>query len=237
MPENNTPGIGDLFPEATSTAPEGQVAGTENPTPPVTDPVGSADPQETPPVQPENSTIRQMRETIANKDREYKTQMETLAQHLGMSVEDFLASKAKEDLAKKATENNISPELQQKLDYYDQRFKQEEEDRLRARFNSGLQEMMETYNLTQEQAAEFLRGAQARGIDVVNSPLSQSEIYLSLNRENILTSEREKIRQEILAEMQASGSTAPVGSVPGTTTSGTGKGFDDLFNDLGLNKK
>lgn len=182
-----------------------------------------------------NNTIRQMREAIAesNKQRQAITgQLEAVAKHLGMTVEEFLKQKEEEEIANKAKTNGLSPEIQSKLDQYDNYFKAQEEEKIRTRFNTNIGQLMNDFNLTEDVAADFLRDAGAKGIDVLNTPLTHSQLYFALNRDTIMETEREKIKQEVLADIKNSGSGAPAPGINGTPSTGEKKTLDDLLSEL-----
>ena len=241
MPGQNDLNIEDLFPGSTENPTD---VGTENPTPSET----PTNPEGTDTQQPDtatqsdtnNSAIRQMREAIEGKNREnseLKAQIEAIAQHLGVTPEEFLKQKEEESLKEKAQKNQTTPEVQKKLDEYDKYFAQQREAESRKIFNTNLSELMTNQNLTEAQAGEFLKDLTSKGIDVLNTPISHLDLYYAFNRENIMASEREKIRQEVLAEIQNSGTTAAAPGVQGTNTNGVEKGLDDFLNDFAAHNK
>lgn len=229
------PNINELFPGT-------QEGNPGNPGTP--DPAGQPDPanQGTPepanPAEPNpenNNTIRQMREAIAesnNQRQAIKGQLEAVAKHLGMTVEEFLKQKEEEEIANKAKTNGITPEIQAKMDQYDNYFKAQEEEKVRARFNTNIGQLMTDFNLTEEVASNFLRDAGAKGIDVLNSPLTHSQLYFALNRDTIMETEREKIKQEILEDIKNGGSGAPAPGISGTPSTGEKKTLDDLLSEF-----
>ena len=232
------PNINELFPGAQG----GNPADPGNTGTPDTggqpDPTNQGTPEPANPVEPNpenNNTIRQMREAIAesNKQRQATTwQLEAVAKHLGMSVEEFLKQKEEEEIANKAKTNGLSPEIQTKLDQYDNYFKAQEEEKIRTRFNTNIGQLMNDFNLTEDVASDFLRDAGAKGIDVLNSPLTHSQLYFALNRDTIMETEREKIKQEVLADIKNSGSGAPAPGINGTPSTGEKKTLDDLLSEL-----
>lgn len=232
--------IGGMFPDAAQKPAEEITTPGEGTTPPAQDPNTQAtattgQPGEQNPGNVDNSTIKSMREALANKDREaqeLKTKIEAIAKHLGKTPEEFLADKAKEDQATKAKALGITPELQAILDKQDQALQAMQEEKLKVRFNQNMDNLMQEFSLNEQQASEFLNAAHQRGFNVIDGKISHSDIYFSINREKIMAAEREKIRQETLNEVQTSGVQAPAPSVGGTN-SGEGRGtLDDLLNDL-----
>lgn len=232
------PNINELFPGAQGENPvDPGNAGTPD-TGGQPDPTNQGTPEPANPVDsnPENNnTIRQMREAIAesnNQRQAVKGQLEAVAKHLGMSVEEFLKQKEEEEIANKAKTNGLSPEIQSKLDQYDNYFKAQEEEKIRTRFNTNIGQLMNDFNLTEDVASDFLRDAGAKGIDVLNSPLTHSQLYFALNRDTIMETEREKIKQEVLADIKSGGSGAPAPGINGTPSTGEKKTLDDLLSEL-----
>lgn len=232
------PNINELFPGAQGGNPvDPGITGTPD-TGGQTDPTNQGTPEPANQVEanPENNnTIRQMREAIAesnNQRQAIKGQLEAVAKHLGMTVEEFLKQKEEEEVASKAKTNGITPEIQAKMDQYDNYFKAQEEEKVRTRFNTNIGQLMNDFNLTEDVASEFLRDAGAKGIDVLNSPLTHSQLYFALNRDTIMETEREKIRQEVLADIKNRGSGAPAPGISGTPSTGEKKTLDDLLSEF-----
>ena len=91
---------------------------------------------------------------------------------------------------------------------------------------------MADFNLTEDVASNFLRDAGAKGIDVLNSPLTHSQLYFALNRDTIMETEREKIKQEILEDIKNGGSGAPAPGINGTPGTGEKKTLEDLLSEF-----
>lgn len=213
--------------------------------PPVTDPADPVNPVEPetpdpasgqegdPSPEQDNHTIRQMREEIARNKQEAtqaKKLMEKIAKANNMTVEDYIKKLEEDETVEKAKVNNVSPEIQRIIDNQNAQIAAIQKDKERATFNRNMNELIATQKINEEQAADFLRDANERGIDVINSPLSHSELYMALNGKNIIENLRKDIRQEVLAEIQNQGSLAPT---PGTggTPQATGGGLEDFLRD------
>lgn len=181
-----------------------------------------------------NNVIRQMREEIAKnktKANELNTMLERVAKSAGMSVEEYMKQLDDNELKAKADQNKITPELQRQLDEQSNRLKYFEEAQQKAIFNRNMNELISSQNITEDEAADFLRAVSQKGIDVVQSPLTHKELYFAINGENIIKNIKETVRQEVLAEMQERKTKIP-GTNPGGTSDGSKGGLEDFIADF-----
>ena len=203
-----------------------------NPVDPVT-PDPASDPAGDPSPNQDNQTIRQMREEIARNKQEAAQAnklMEKIAKSNNMSVEEYIKKLEEDEVVEKAKVNNISPEIQKIIDNQNAQIAAIQKDKERALFNKNMNELIATQKINEEQAAEFLRNANERGVDVINSPLTHSELYMALNGKTIIENLRNDIRQEVLAEIQNQGSLAPTPGTGGTPPA-TGGSLEDFLKD------
>lgn len=203
-----------------------------NPVDPVT-PDPASDPAGDPSPNQDNQTIRQMREEIARNKQEAAQAnklMEKIAKSNNMSVEEYIKKLEEDEVVEKAKVNNISPEIQKIIDNQNAQIEAIQKDKERALFNKNMNELIATQKINEEQAADFLRTANERGVDVINSPLTHSELYMALNGKTIIENLRNDIRQEVLAEIQNQGSLAPTPGTGGTPPA-TGGSLEDFLKD------
>lgn len=229
--------VGELFPGAQEKPTEQPTTGQEqvNPTPDTNPETTQPDPSNT-----ENNTIRTMREELANRSKEsntLKSQIEAISKHLGMTPEEFISQKEKESQEEAAKKLGISPELQAKISAQEKAIREMQEEKVRGRFESNMNALMTSQNLTEKQAGDFLRDANQRGFDVINSNISHTDLYFALNRESILATEREKMRQEILTDIQANGSSAPSPALAGQSPNENKGTLEDFINDYSKSQK
>ena len=212
--ENQVAAALGLEPEQTETpattepavAPEQAPEGTTPETPPT---VESPAPTNT-----DNSTIRQMREQIAQEKKE-KQRIEALLQRMadqqGKTIEQLEADlQANED--KKTAQNlNIPQEVATRMRIQEEQIKQLREESIRNDFNYRYNQLKQSTGLTDEKALTFLRDAQSKGFDPLTKGMDLTTLYRAMNFEALSQAKEAELKQKILNEMynNPSGNTIP----------------------------
>lgn len=167
---------------------------------------------ETPPAgepndpKPENSTIREMREAIRQKDAEAKSTKETLnriAKANGFdSYEKYLEHLDAEEVKKKAEANKVSPELQKELDQLKQQQQAYEAEKQKNAFVTRLMTFQNTTKLTNEQVLDFADKVQELGINLTNTTIPFDALYKLTNMDSIIEETKKATRAEVMAEIE-----------------------------------
>lgn len=183
-----------------------------------------------------NSVIKNLRTNYReakNKADEMSKTLERIAKLNNMTVDEYLAKLNEQDLNNQAKTNNISPELQKRLNEQEQKLQQFEEDRVKNRFLTNIETLQSNNELSRAQVEAFIDQTRQIGVDLLNTPIDFNSLYFALNRDSILEAEREKVRQQVLAEIDNNNNRAP------KNTRGAGDGnqkikgtIDDALNEL-----
>lgn len=153
----------------------------------------------------DNTTIRQMREQIANEKRDrQKAQdlLQRIADEKGLSIEELEEDLQKKLDQKKATQMNVSPEIAAQIRMQEQRIKELEEQNARIDFNNRVHRLQAESGLNEAQTLEFLKSAQASGFNPLSQGMDLNVLYRAMNFEKISAAKEAEIRQQILNEMQ-----------------------------------
>lgn len=153
----------------------------------------------------DNSTIRQMREQISKLKSESERSnnlLKRLAEERGVSVEQLEDDlKAKEDKAK-AQSMNISPEVAKQLRVQEERIQQLEQQAIQEDLMHRVDAFKKETGMNDAQTIQFLKDAQAQGLNPINKGTNLLTLYRAMNFETLSKAKEAEIRQQILNDMQ-----------------------------------
>lgn len=177
--------------------------------------------------------LRQRYSSTKKEADDYKALLQRIADGKGLSIEQLKDQIQMDEDRKKAEKLGVTPEVQRtlreqqdKIDALERRYREEN-------FNNRLADFRRNYNLTDKQLREFATQARNAGIDILNPGVDMTVVYRSLNYNNLMNTERESMRQQILQEMASQKQQSP--SV-NTTTSSTPTPQKELTGQEVLNQ-
>ena len=159
-----------------------------------------------------SNPMHELRQQYSSKKKEaedLKSLVQRIADAKGLSIEQLRDQIQADEDRKKAEKLGVTPEVQRtlreqqdKIDALERRYREEN-------FNNRLAEFRRNYNLTDKQLREFAMQARNAGIDILNPGVDMTVVYRSLNYNNLMNTERESIRQQILQEMASQKQQSP----------------------------
>lgn len=153
----------------------------------------------------ESSTIKGMREQLANQKAEYKKLEDDLKRIeglLGKSREEILAEAQQKADKAKADSLGVSPEVAKTIREQEQRIKELEQASIREDFNNRANNFRREYNLNDKQLSDFFNDAIQKGFDLMRKGTDLGVIYRAINFDKLSAAKEAEIRQNILNEMQ-----------------------------------
>lgn len=168
----------------------------------------------------DNSTIRQMREQIAQEKKE-KQRIEALLQRMadsqGKTIEQLEADlQANED--KKTAQNlNIPQEVATRMRIQEEQIKQLREESIKNDFNYRYNNFKQATGLTDDKALAFLKDVQSKGFDPLTKGMDLVTLYRAVNFDVLSQAKEAELKQKILNEMYNN----PNANIIPTTTSQT----------------
>lgn len=152
----------------------------------------------------DNSTIRQMREQIAQEKRE-KQRIEALLQRMadqqGKTVEQLEADLQINEDKKTAQSLNIPQEVATRMRIQEEQIKQLREESIRNDFNYRYNNFKQSTGLSDDQALAFLRDVQGKGFDPLTKGMDLTTLYRAVNFEALSQAKEAELKQKILNEM------------------------------------
>lgn len=216
--QNLNQALGDALGIEVPAAEEPQTA-TE---PAINDTEPEQQPEVTQQPQNDNSTIKQMRETIKQSresEAKLKALLERAAKYNGTTVEELEKKIQDEEDKRNAQLKGIPTEVEARIREQERRIKELEERNIAQDFNYRANNLIRNYGMTNEQFIQFAQNAKEQGFDVTKPGLNLDLLYKSFNFDNLMNQHAEKVKQDLLNEMQrqrdnSSSNTTVKGNVP-----------------------
>lgn len=199
-------------------------------------------PEATQPPQNDNSTIKQMRETIKQtkeSEAKLKALLERAAKYNGTTVEELEQKIQAEEDKKNAQLKGIPTEVEARIREQEKRIRELEERNIAQDFNYRANNLIRNYNMTNEQFIQFAQSAKDQGFDVTRPGLNLDLLYKSFNFDTLMSQHAEKVKQDLLSEMQrqrdnSSSNPNVKGAVPNpeSRSSSNDISSEEFINDL-----
>lgn len=199
-------------------------------------------PETTQQPQSDNSTIKQMRETIKQtreSEARLKALLERAAKYNGTTVEELEQKIQAEEDKKNAQLKGIPTEVEARIREQEKRIRELEERNIAQDFNYRANNLIRNYNMTNEQFIQFAQSARDQGFDVTKPGLNLDLLYKSFNFDTLMNQHAEKVKQDLLSEMQrqrdnSSSNTNVKGTVPNPENRGSSNDIseEEFINDL-----
>lgn len=183
--------------------------------------------------------LRQRYSSTKKEADDYRSLLQRIADGKGLSIEQLRDQIQMDEDRKKAEKLGVTPEVQRtlreqqdKIDALERRYREEN-------FNNRLADFRRNYALTDKQLKDFALQARNAGIDILNPGVDMTVVYRSLNYNNLMNTERESMRQQILQEMAAQKQQSPsvnqVNSSPAQSNQGKELTGEEVLNKLFAN--
>lgn len=141
------------------------------------------------------------------------------------SLDDYLAKQEAEELQKKAQSNNISPEVEKRIQALEEENARYRANERQARLNQEVGDLVSKYELDEAGWQSFVNQLVEKGIDPIRQNLPLEALYIQFNQDAIYEKRLAKAKQTWLAEQQGIQQKAPTpppaSAKPQTRTPGT----------------
>lgn len=125
------------------------------------------------------------------------------------NIEALEQSLAEEESKRLATERGIPLEVQKEISQLRESLTSLEKEREAENFNMRARQLIQENQLSNEEFTDFARKAQESGFNILKPGTDLSLIYKAMNLDNILASEVEKAKQQVLADIQSQKESSP----------------------------
>ena len=192
-------------------------------------------------AEPAQDPTNQAFAALRADNAKYKKFFNDIKDKLGLDEDAFMTDVRDKALASKAKDMNVSPEVLKKM--------QEQEDRLNELTQAdrqktlmvSLQNLQQTYNLSNKDLQEFVQDTINKGVDLYDSVMDLSTLYKALNHDKLVAKAVEDAKQEFIKnQAKANDASDPTdskgrGEGTGSKEIKNVKELDALIDSLGKN--